>query len=247
MLVSAVLIFAFGCTEEKKQAPTQPKPQKVEVIASDTSSIPEPVQLTELDLYLLDYGLVNVQDSAPDIHVLLKYSTIDNFVGIDMYGGMRNCYLQPEVAGKVTKAQRKLKESNEELTLLIYDGVRPRSVQQMMWDTLKMPFERKTKFVSNPKYGSLHNFGAAVDITIATVDGTPLDMGAPYDDTSFVAWPVHELRYLKSGALSKEQVDNRKLLRAVMTHGGFFNIQSEWWHFNACTREVAERKWKIVE
>jgi len=243
----AALCVILGCEHEKSSSTQIPSPQKIDDIKTDTTNIPEVEKLTDLDFYLLDQGLVNVQDSAPDILVLLKYSTTDNFVGLDMYGGMRNCYLQPEVAGKLVKAQQKLKELNGALTLLVYDGVRPRSVQQMMWDTLKMPFERKIKFVSNPQFGSLHNFGAAVDITIANLEGSPLDMGAPYDDTSFVAWPIHELRYLQSGMLTQEQVDNRRLLRTVMTHGGFFNIQSEWWHFNACTREVAAARWKIVE
>ena len=116
-----------------------------------------------------------------------------------------------------------------------------------MWDVLDMPIHEKTKFVSNPKNGSVHNYGAAVDITIAFKNGQPLDMGADYDDIRLIAYPRHEKAYLDSGLLSTEQIENRKLLRETMKAGGFSGIQTEWWHFNRYSREVCKTLYPIVE
>jgi len=156
-------------------------------------------------------------------------------------------YLQPSVAEDLIKCQNALKEIDSNLTLLVYDGVRPRSVQQIMWDALDMPIHEKTKFVSNPKNGSIHNYGAAVDLTISDSLGNPIDMGAGYDDIRKIAYPRHEKAYLDSGLLSLDQIENRKLLRKVMKAGGFWNIQTEWWHFNRYNRDKAKSLFEIVE
>ena len=72
-----------------------------------------------------------------------------------------------------------------------------------------MPLHEKTKFVSNPANGSIHNYGCAIDLTIANIDGTPLDMGAGYDDARKIAYPRYEQAYLDSGMLSLTQIENR--------------------------------------
>ena len=130
---------------------------------------------------------------------------------------------------------------------MVFDGVRPRSVQQYMWDILDMPSAEKSKFVSNPKNGSLHNYGAAVDLTIADSEGNPLDMGADYDEIGTIAYPKYEKAYLDSGMITSDQIANRELLRTVMKAGGFWGIQTEWWHFNRYNRAKAQELFEIVE
>ena len=129
----------------------------------------------------------------------------------------------------------------------VFDGVRPRSVQQKMWDMLDMPVQERSKYVSNPQNGSLHNFGAAVDLTIIDSTGRQLDMGTPYDYFGELAYPRLEAEMLEQGKLSKQQVKNRGLLREVMLEAGFTPITTEWWHFNSCYRKEAWEKYKIVE
>ena len=158
----------------------------------------------------------------------------------NVYGNLPRIYLQPEVAERLSTAQKALKKKDSTLTLLVYDGVRPVWVQQFMWDHLDMPLHEKTKFVSNPKNGSLHNYGCAVDLTLASLEGVPLDMGAGYDDVRKIAYPSMEAHFLETGELLQEQVDRRILLREVMKAGGFWNIQTEWWHFNAYNRAQAK-------
>lgn len=205
------------------------------------------VEIDSLEQILIDANLVDIQTVDSSILIDLRYSSTNNFLHEDVYGDLNKVYLQPSIAEDLSLCQQKLKEIDSSLTLLVYDGVRPRSVQQKMWDILDMPIGEKTKFVSNPKNGSIHNYGAAVDLTIAKLDGTPLDMGADFDDIRKIAYPRLESQFLESGELTQQQVDNRKLLRKVMKAGGFYNIQTEWWHFNRYNRNKAKEMYEIVE
>lgn len=201
-----------------------------------------------LELRLMEAGLSNVQEVVPGILVELKYTTTDNFLAADVYGDLTNCYLQPDVAEKLATAQVALKAQRPDLTLLVYDGVRPRSIQRKMWNRLdSVPVKERVRYVSNPANGSLHNFGAAVDLTLADTLGNALDMGTPFDYFGELAFPRLEWELVRQGKLTREQVDNRALLRAVMYQAGFSHLETEWWHFNACTREEARERYQIVE
>ena len=205
------------------------------------------IVLDSLEQVLINAGLIDIQSIDPSILIDVRYSDTNNFLHEDVYGGLNKIYLQSSIAQDLAKCQLKLKEIDFSLTLLVYDGVRPRSVQQKMWDILDMPIGEKVKFVSNPKNGSLHNYGAAVDLTIAYTNGVVLDMGAGYDDIRKIAYPRHEAAYLDSGMLSQQHIDNRGLLRDVMRSGGFWGIQTEWWHFNRYSRDKAKGLFNIVE
>jgi len=205
------------------------------------------IVLDSLEQVLINAGLIDIQSIDPSILIDVRYSDTNNFLHEDVYGGLNKIYLQSSIAQDLAKCQLKLKEIDFSLTLLVYDGVRPRSVQQKMWDILDMPIGDKVKFVSNPKNGSIHNYGAAVDLTIANSKGIPIDMGASFDDIRKIAYPRLENQFLESGELTQQQVDNRKLLRKVMKAGGFYNIQTEWWHFNRYNRATAKQMFQIVE
>lgn len=213
----------------------------------DTLELEEPYIIDSLEQSIIDAGLINIQDSIPSILVDLKYSTTDNFMEEDVYGQMSRAYLQAEVVSSLKKSQLSLKAIDSSLTLLVYDAVRPRSVQQIMWDIVDLPVWEKGKFVSNPANGSVHNYGCAVDLTIAKTDGTPLDMGAGYDDPAKIAYPRYEQVYLDSGLLNTDQIANRELLREVMRDGGFWGIATEWWHFNRYSRDRAKTMFEILE
>ncbi|MFO7723129.1 MAG: M15 family metallopeptidase [Bacteroidales bacterium] len=200
-----------------------------------------------MEAELIKAGLVDVQKLDPSILVELRYGTTNNFMGIDFYDGFNKCYLQPEVARMLVEVSAELKRRFSDLRLLVWDAARPGSVQQKMWDAvIPPPGVFKGLFVSNPSYGSLHNYGCAVDVTIADTSGVPLDMGTDLDFFGPEAWPVEESRMLKNGKLTETQITNRKLLRSVMYHAGFWNIQTEWWHFNAMRREAARERYRII-
>jgi D-alanyl-D-alanine dipeptidase len=203
--------------------------------------------LCEEEEKLAKAGLVDIQTIDPTILVDLKYSTTDNFVGVDVYGCITRCFMQKKPAQQLADANKYLKAKNADLRLLVYDGVRSRTVQQILWDTLKAPLKLKPNFVADPKKGSIHNYGCAVDLTIATKEGKALDMGTKFDYFGDLAYPTKETQMLKLGKLTQQQINNRKLLRDVMQKAGYQPIKSEWWHFNALSLEKAKKTYKIVE
>lgn len=193
-------------------------------------------------------GLVNAQAVDPSVLVELKYSTTDNFVKQDVYGELTRAYLQPMAARKLATASSWLQVRRPDLRLLIYDAARPQSAQWKLWNALPQYSERQRRtYVADPREGSIHSYGCAVDLTLATADGRALDMGTPYDFFGPKAYPKQEVAMLKSGTLTKQQVANRRLLRQAMQAGGFMPIEYEWWHFNALSRKQAKQQFKRVE
>jgi D-alanyl-D-alanine dipeptidase len=235
-----------ACTASQKSDQEVFSEQQKENLESLVEKIEEPT--SELEQNLIEQGLVNLEEMIPGIRVELKYSTEDNFFGQDVYGDLTNAYLQPEVAEMLWQAQEKLQSEHPNLVLHVYDGVRPRSVQQILWDNLDKPDSVKPLYVADPKVGSLHNFGVAVDLTIFdTAADSVLDMGTGYDFFGYAAYPDREEQMLQEGVINQEQVENRDILRKVMKAAGFVGIGSEWWHFNAYSRKEAGEKFKIVE
>lgn len=196
---------------------------------------------------LLSNNLVDIQELNDNILVELKYATSDNFMKMKLYHRLNRAYLQKDVAERLSSCQKYLSELKPGYKLLIYDAVRPLSVQQKMWDALdSLPPVERGKFVSNPKNKSLHNLGAAVDLTICDETAKPLDMGAGYDDIRKIAYPEMESFYLNLGELTQIHIGNRELLRKVMRKEGFRNIPTEWWHFNSCSRNQGLLKYSVL-
>jgi D-alanyl-D-alanine dipeptidase len=202
----------------------------------------EKLMLSALDIKFQKYGLVNIQDSVPEVLVSLKYSSTDNFMKKDMYGTLLHCYLHPDVVKALKNVVNALKKKSNDLRLIIYDGARPRSVQQMMWDSISKVDHLK-KYVANPNEFSAHNYGLAVDITLCDTLGNPLDMGTPYDYFGEEANITNEKELVANKKISPTAYENRLLLRDVMTIAGFQTISSEWWHFsyppNKCKSPVS--------
>ncbi|MDH6306093.1 D-alanyl-D-alanine dipeptidase [Parabacteroides sp. PF5-5] len=203
-------------------------------------------QAGELDRYLSSKGMVDVSRVDTSIHILLKYATTDNLFNKAVYSGITGIWLHPDAAAKLQKAQRILKSKYPAYSLIVYDAARPMSVQRKMWDMVKGT--SKTNYVSNPaKGGGLHNYGMAVDVTIVDKSGTPLQMGSPYDHFGEEAHINNEEALVKSGKITQQAFNNRRLLRQVMREAGFRTILYEWWHFNACSREEARKNYSLID
>lgn len=245
-ILTAFLLLAFACSSPVKSDQEIFSEQKREVL-DPVKEIDLEVPVPELEQKLIAQGLVDIATVSPDVRIELKYSTTDNFFGKDVYGDHVRCYLQPVVAEMVKKAQDNLQKDHPNLTLLIYDGVRPVSVQQILWDDLEKPDSIKPLYVADPKVGGLHNFGVAVDLTIFDTEAdSTLDMGTGYDYFGYPAYPDREKQMLAEGKITTAQVTNREILRQVMTGAGFTGIGSEWWHFNAFSRKEAGEKFELV-
>ena len=218
---------------------------KIQSSNSETVNFePETLNLVSktLNLELKTLNLVKVDSS---ILVDLKYATTDNFTGMVLYDGFDGAYLQADVARMLTDAQRYLKTLHPELRMLVYDAVRPLSVQRIMWERVKDT--KYHRYVAHPDRLSLHNFGAAVDLTLADYSGQALDMGTPFDHFGRAAGINDEEELVRQGLLTRQQVENRQLLRQVMRHAGFRSISGEWWHFNACSLQEARQRYTLIE
>lgn len=147
----------------------------------------------------------------------IRYSTTNNFTEEVLYDCAK-CLLLPEVAEAITNANYYFCDRGYKIKF--FDCYRPLSVQKKMWK--KVP---NRIYVADPARGSVHNRGAAVDLTLVTLDGKEIDMGTDYD---FFGRAAHTNNY----NLPKEVLENRKLLQEGMQKFGFSIIQSEWWHFN---------------
>jgi D-alanyl-D-alanine dipeptidase len=165
----------------------------------------------------------------------------------DVYGCLTRAYLQKETIAKLKKAQQILEKDHPGYHLLIYDAARPLSKQWELWNTLTQytPEKRRT-FVADPKEHSIHNYGSAIDLTVADEKGKPLEMGTKFDFFGEMAYPNQEARLLKTGKLSPKAIDNRLILRKAMTQAGFTGIEYEWWHFNAFSRKTAKQMFQVI-
>lgn len=238
-----IIAISSACSPEEQR--NYQVSQRVEII--DTLEVEESRSLmtdTIINRYK-SIGLVPVTDER--IIIDLRYATENNFMKKQLYDTLDHVYLQENVVDRISACQDFLDSIQPGYHLKIYDGVRPLQVQREMWNALdSVPIWKRGKFVSNPIFGSVHNYGCAVDVTICDEFDEELDMGAGYDDFSDIAFPSKEKEFLESGILSVEAYKNRVLLRSVMRSQLFSNIPSEWWHFNAFSRPTSEKKFELL-
>lgn len=166
----------------------------------------------------LALALVDVLTVAPRIKLEIRYATTANFTHQKLYAHAR-CLLQSDVARRLADVAAELRPRG--LGLRIYDCYRPLSVQRLMWS-----IKPDVDYVADPKVGSRHNRGAAVDLTLVDPRGRPLPMPSDYDEFSPRAH-----RDFAGG--SDEARNNRALLETVMARHGFVGLPTEWWHFDA--------------
>ena len=197
---------------------------------------------------MLKQGLVEVSQAVPGLRVELKYATQDNFMKRDVYGCLKHGYLQKEVIEMLKKAQKSLEANKPGYHLLIYDAARPLSIQWILWNTLtQYPPNIRKNYVADPREHSIHNYGSAIDLTVADEKGTALDLGTSFDFFVELAYPSKEQELLAQHKLTKKAYENREILRNAMKSAGFMPIEYEWWHFNAFSRVEAKSRYQVVQ
>ncbi len=147
----------------------------------------------------------------------IRYATENNFTKKKLYPAAK-AKLRKAAAESLASVQRELR--SKKLGLKIFDAYRPLSIQWKLWEVV--PDE---DYVANPRKGSKHNRGAAVDLTVIDSLGNELEMPTGYDD--FTAKASHEYMNLTENAIK-----NRALLKEIMQRHGFLPIKSEWWHYD---------------
>jgi zinc D-Ala-D-Ala dipeptidase len=150
----------------------------------------------------------------------IRYATANNFVGRPVYDVAR-AFLQRPAAAALVRAHRALAARG--YGLLIFDGYRPWRVTKLFWEVTP---ESQRAFVADPREGSKHNRGCAVDLSLYDLrTGAEVAMPSGYDDFTEKASPGY------AGG-TPEQRRTRDLLRAAMEKEGFTVETNEWWHFN---------------
>ncbi|MBP4136882.1 M15 family metallopeptidase [Flavobacterium geliluteum] len=178
-----------------------------------------------------DTTFVNLKEYSKDFIYDMKYASEDNFLKAKVYD-CAECFLRLKTVKALIEANKSFIKKGYKIKL--YDCYRPLSIQKKMWEIVPNP-----EYVANPKKGSIHNRGGAVDISLVDASGKELDMGTSFDFFGIEA----SHNYSK---FSKEIISNRKFLKNVMIKNGFQSFDSEWWHYNLKTGlkdKVSNQKW----
>jgi zinc D-Ala-D-Ala dipeptidase len=164
--------------------------------------------------------LVELIKLDPTLHLDIRYATSNNFLGRPVYKEAR-AFLQRPAAEALLRTHQKLKPQG--YGLLIFDGYRPWSVTKTFWDAT---LEDKKEFVADPKTGSRHNRGCAVDLTMFDLNtGKEVEMPGGYDEMT-------ERSHINYSGGSEESRRVRDILRAAMESEGFVVYEPEWWHYD---------------
>jgi len=183
--------------------------------------------------------------NVPNLIVSLRYASENNFLGKNVYGDFHQCFLHRVAAEKLRSAAKMLQEQKPGWKFVVFDCLRPKSVQMKLFAAVKGTAQQP--YVADPRNGSIHNYGFAVDLSLADQNGRELDMGTGFDDFSPVSQPKREQEYLAAGKLTKEQIEHRLVLREIMVRAGFIQLPIEWWHYDALPKEEIKKQYKIVE
>ena len=160
--------------------------------------------------------LVPISPPTIDVDIDLAYGGADNFTGLPVYRRPA-CYLHPDASARLCRAVALSGALG--LRLRLFDAFRPTEAQWLLW--------RHTPdkdFLADPRRGSPHSRGVALDVTLIRADGGALDMGTPFD--AFSSRSHHG-----DTAVSIQAQQNRLCLLGLMTAAGWDFYGNEWWHY----------------
>ncbi|MEE8333005.1 MAG: D-alanyl-D-alanine dipeptidase [Alphaproteobacteria bacterium] len=160
--------------------------------------------------------IVEIAPPDFDIDLSLAYATADNFTGQPVYE-QAIVYLHEDAAAALRHAVEAAQALG--LKIRLYDALRPSEAQWMLWNHTPDP-----DFLADPRRGSPHSRGVAVDLTLIGPDGAPLDMGTGFD--AFTPRSHHG-----DTGITLEAQRNRLLLLGLMTQTGWDFYRNEWWHY----------------
>lgn len=177
-----------------------------------SSASPSPAPPPSLPLV----PLVEIAPPAFAVEIALAYGTANNITGKPVYQCPR-CYLHPDAAEKLARAVALAQPLG--LRLKIFDAYRPTEAQWTLWNAKPDP-----DFLADPRRGSPHSRGVAVDLTLLDDQGRELDMGTPFD--AFTPLSHHGRTDVPLPAQR-----HRLLLLGLMTAAGWDFYRNEWWHY----------------
>jgi len=161
-------------------------------------------------------ALVEIDAQGFGVEIDIVYATPRNFTGKPVYA-RPGCYLHPDAAAALARAAALAVPLG--LRLLIFDAFRPAEAQAKLWAHTPDP-----DFLADPKSGSPHSRGVAVDLTLIDARGEALEMGTGFD--AFTPKSHHG-----NGDIPAEAQRNRHVLLGLMTSAGWDFYRNEWWHY----------------
>jgi len=160
--------------------------------------------------------LVEITPASHHVTFDLVYATDRNFTGKPVYANPV-CYLHRDAAEALTRAVDLAAALG--FGIRIFDALRPSEAQWALWNHTPDP-----DFLADPRRGSPHSRGVAVDLTLVGADGNALEMGTAFD--AFTPKSHHG-----STEVDRVSQNNRFLLLGLMTAAGWDFYRNEWWHF----------------
>jgi D-alanyl-D-alanine dipeptidase len=165
--------------------------------------------------------LIELVTLDPAIKLDMRYATANNFTGRVLYDEAR-AFLVAPAAQAVARASKAAQADGFGLT--IYDAYRPWRITKKLWDAT--PVGPKKEYVANPKRGSKHNRGCAVDLTLHDLrTGQLVEMPTEFDDFS-------EKAHRDYMGATPAALANRARLQGYLEAEGFVGLSNEWWHFD---------------
>ena len=180
---------------------------------------------------------VLLTDYIPEVILEMRYFTTYNFVGDRITG-----YEEP-IAFLTKEAAKALKDVSDELLkkgyrLKIYDAYRPKAavdhfikwaddlkderMKEYFYPTFDKSLIFECKYLAKK---SSHTRGSTVDLTLFDMKtGKDVDMGGTFDFFGDISHPDYK-------NITKEQYNNRLILKEAMISHGFKQSIREWWHF----------------
>ncbi|MBC36913.1 MAG: D-alanyl-D-alanine dipeptidase [Rickettsiales bacterium] len=160
--------------------------------------------------------LAEIKEEKYHLKLDLRYATKNNFTKKKIYQ-KPVAFLQKEAAIKLKKSVDLAKEMK--LKIKIFDAYRPVEAQWKLWDHTPNP-----DFIADPKKGSPHSRGVAIDLTLIDDDEKELEMGTGFDNFT-------KLAFHGNMSIPKICQKNRLLLLGLMTAAGWDFYEKEWWHY----------------
>ncbi len=163
-------------------------------------------------------AMSDLKKKIPDIVLDLRYAGTNNFMHQQLYPSVSTTWLRRLVADSLAVVQQELNKMG--MGLKVFDAYRPYHVTEKMWEPVK-----DDRYAADPKKGSGHNRGIAVDLTLINLKTQQeLSMGTGFDNFSDTAHHAFT-------NLPKDILANRNLLRTIMEKHGFKALDTEWWHY----------------
>lgn len=159
--------------------------------------------------------LIEITERTHPVLLDLRYGSQDNFTQQQIYD-RSICLLHQRALPFFEKAVWLAAQQN--LRFKIFDAFRPQKAQERLWEIFP-----DSPYIADPKKGSNHTRGVAIDLTLVNEKGQELDMGTPFDDFT--------LQSHHTGDCSPQVNANRYALLGIMLTAGWDFYQVEWWHY----------------